>query len=304
MVDLTQRELAKAMEISLGKANCCLRNLIDVGVVRANNARNSTNKSACLYTLTPRGIEEKAIVTHRFLLHKQAEYEAIRREIEDLRAHAMECEARVAGETNCTMAHGPTIISHKAIVTRGHSERLNGHRAGTLWFTGLSGSGKSTLAHLVEERLHAMGCQPVVLDGDNVRLGLCKDLGFTCQDRSENIRRVAETANLFLNTGVIILAAFISPTQHDRELARQIIGPENFYEIYCHCPLEICEYRDVKGLYNKARAGLIKNYTGVSAPYDVPENSDLRLETGTLSLEDCILAILHLLSEKGLLSPP
>ena len=180
------------------------------------------------------------------------------------------------------------VAWHHATVTRERRELLNDHHACALWFTGLSGSGKSTLAHALEEQLHGLGCRTFVFDGDNVRHGLCSDLGFSSEDRSENIRRIAEMTKLFLDAGVIALCAFISPMRDDRQKVRDIVGADNFLEIHCDCPLETCEQRDVKGLYQKARAGLIKNYTGISSPYEAPEHPDLRLETGKDSLTDCV----------------
>ena len=194
------------------------------------------------------------------------------------------------------------IVWHHATVTRTRREALNKHKAINLWFTGLSGSGKSTIAHAVEERLHMMGCRTFVFDGDNVRHGLCSDLGFSMDDRSENIRRIGEMANLFLQAGVIALTAFISPLERDRQRIRDIVGADHFLEIYCACPLATCEQRDVKGLYKKARAGLIKNYTGISSPYETPENPDLRLESGSESLEECVEKVISLLREKGIIS--
>ena len=164
------------------------------------------------------------------------------------------------------------VVWHKAAVTRDHRQKLNGHRSVNLWFTGLSGSGKSTMAHAVEERLHQTGCRTFVFDGDNVRHGLCSDLGFSQEERFENIRRIAEMVKLFLNAGVIAITAFISPLLVDRQKARDLIGEENFIEIYCRCPLEICEQRDVKGFYRRARAGEIKNYTGISSPYSTVQS--------------------------------
>lgn len=140
-------------------------------------------------------------------------------------------------------------MKHKASVTRKRREKLNGHHSVNLWFAGLSGSGKSTLAHVLEERLHVLGCRTFVFDGDNVRHGLCSDLGFGGTDRSENIRRIAEMVKLFLEAGVIALTAFISPFHTDRQKVRELIGEQNFIEIYCHFPLEVCEQRDVKGLF-------------------------------------------------------
>jgi len=192
------------------------------------------------------------------------------------------------------------IIHHRPAVNRQRRETLNGHRSVNLWFTGLSGSGKSTLAHAVEERLHLMGCRTYVFDGDNVRHGLCKDLGFGLDERKENLRRIAEMVNLFLDAGVISLTAFISPLDKDREMVKEIIGRENIIEVFCNCPLEICEKRDVKGLYKKARAGEIENYTGISSPYEKPSEPDIDIETGVLSLMKCVDIILNELRQRGI----
>ncbi|NPA95761.1 MAG: adenylyl-sulfate kinase [Thermodesulfobacteria bacterium] len=195
----------------------------------------------------------------------------------------------------------PNVVFHKAAVTRARRETLNGHRSINLWFTGLSGSGKSTLAHAVEERLHLMGCRTYVFDGDNVRHGLCSDLGFSREDRAENLRRIAEMVKLFLDAGVISLTAFISPLKEDRERVKNIIGPEDVIEIYCNCPLEVCEQRDVKGLYKKAREGKIKNYTGISAPYEEPENPDIVLHTAYQPIDECIETIVKELVRRGVI---
>lgn len=194
------------------------------------------------------------------------------------------------------------VVWHQATVTRHRRELLNGHRACAVWLTGLSGAGKSTIAHAVEERLHGLGCRTFVFDGDNVRHGLCSDLGFSIEDRSENIRRIAEMARLFLDAGVIALCAFISPMRADRQKVRAIVGADNFLEIHCDCSVEICEQRDVKGLYKKARAGLIKNYTGISSPYEEPEHPDLRLETGKEVLAECVGKVVAVLKARGVLS--
>lgn len=190
------------------------------------------------------------------------------------------------------------IVWHHATVTRQRRELLNGHRACVVWFTGFSGSGKSTLAHAVEERLYGLGCRTFVFDGDNVRHGLCSDLGFSIENRSENIRRIAEMVRLFLDAGVVALCAFISPMRADREKVRDIVGADNFLEIYCDCSLDICEQRDVKGLYKKARAGLITNYTGISSPYEAPEHPVLHLETGRETLLDCVGKVVDMLRER------
>ncbi len=199
------------------------------------------------------------------------------------------------------MPTSPNVVRHRAAVSRPRRETLNGHMSVNLWFTGLSGSGKSTLAHAVEERLHLMGCRTYVFDGDNVRHGLCGDLGFSLDDRRENMRRIAEMVRLFLDSGVISLTAFISPLTVDREQVKKIIGPENLIEVFCNCPLEICEQRDVKGLYKKARAGEIENYTGISSPYEAPESPDIELNTGTIPLHDCVNDIITKLRERGII---
>lgn len=199
-------------------------------------------------------------------------------------------------------AAGNNVKWHHATVTRNRREELNGHRSVCLWFTGLSGAGKSTLAHAVEERLHQMKCRTFVFDGDNVRHGLCSNLGFSDEDRSENIRRIGEMVRLFLEAGVISLTAFISPFRADRRKVRELLSSENFIEIYCSCPLEVCEDRDVKGIYRRARAGEIANFTGISSPYEEPEDPELRLNTGETPLEECVEIIIDYLGEKGYIS--
>ena len=189
-------------------------------------------------------------------------------------------------------------VWHHATVTRARREEQNGHKAAILWFTGLSGAGKSTLAHAVEERLHQMGCRTFVLDGDNVRHGLCGDLGFSDEDRQENIRRIAEVAKLMLESGTITLTAFISPFKSERNLARKLVPHGDFIEIYCRCDLATCEQRDVKGLYKKARQGEIKYFTGISSPYEVPEKPELSIETGNHSLDECVDQVMVLLKER------
>ncbi|MBU0484159.1 MAG: adenylyl-sulfate kinase [Proteobacteria bacterium] len=194
------------------------------------------------------------------------------------------------------------VVWHHATVTRGRREIMNEHRSINLWFTGLSGAGKSTLAHAVEERLSQMGCRTFVFDGDNVRHGLCRDLSFKIEDRSENIRRIAEMVKLFLEAGIISLTAFISPLAKDRLKVKELLGEENYLEIYCRCPIAICEERDVKGMYRRARRGEISEYTGISSPYDEPESPALTLDTGSLPLEQCVDAIIELLENKAILN--
>lgn len=184
------------------------------------------------------------------------------------------------------------VVKHNATVTQLRREAQNGHHGAIIWFTGLSGSGKSTLAHAVEEVLHQQGCQTFVLDGDNVRHGLCGDLGFSEKDRQENIRRIGEMAKLFVEAGMIVLTAFISPYRADRNRVRNLVKQVQFVEIYCNTPIEVCETRDVKGLYKKARAGEIAEFTGISSLYEVPETPELILNTGVSSLESCVQQVL------------
>ena len=193
------------------------------------------------------------------------------------------------------------IVWHHATVTRERREKLNGHSSCVLWFTGLSGAGKSTLAHAVEEKLHQLGCRTFVLDGDNVRHGLSSNLGFSEDDRRENIRRIGEAAKLMMEAGVITMTAFISPFRGDRDEVRKLMPHGDFLEIYCQASLEVCESRDVKGLYKKAREGLIKNYTGIDSPYEMPVKPELIVETDVMTLEQSVKAVLRLLHERGIL---
>ncbi|WP_457680811.1 adenylyl-sulfate kinase [Thermovibrio sp.] len=191
------------------------------------------------------------------------------------------------------------IVPHKGRITREDREKLNGHKSFILWFTGLSGSGKSTLSHRVEEILHSMGVRTYVLDGDNIRMGLNKDLGFSKEDRKENIRRIGEVAKLFVDAGVVVLSAFISPYRKDREFVRNLVEPEDFIEIFVKCPLEVCEKRDPKGLYRKARAGIIKNFTGIDDPYEEPENPEIVVETDKYTVDECAFKVVSYLVERG-----
>ena len=189
------------------------------------------------------------------------------------------------------------VIYHQATVTRQRRNKLNGHRSVVLWFTGLSGSGKSTLAHALEEKLFQKGCRTFVLDGDNVRHGLNSNLDFSESDRTENIRRISEVSKLMLESGLIVMTAFISPFNKDRNEAKRLISNDDFIEIYCKASLEVCEARDVKGLYKLARAGEIKNYTGIDSPYEVPENPDLIIDTDNETLDNAVFKILNFLEK-------
>jgi adenylylsulfate kinase len=171
------------------------------------------------------------------------------------------------------------IIRHTHPISKSDRLKNNGHQAKVIWLVGLSGSGKSTLAGNIETVLHQKGYKTYLLDGDNVRLGLNNDLGFSSKDRTENIRRISEVARLFNEAGIIVLSAFISPLESDRNQARKLIGVENFIEVFIHCPLHICEKRDVKGLYAKARKGLLPNFTGIDAPFENPKQPDLTIST-------------------------
>ena len=185
----------------------------------------------------------------------------------------------------------PNVIYHQASVTRERRNQSNNHQSVVLWFTGLSGSGKSTLAHVLEEKLFNKGCKTLVLDGDNVRHGLNSNLDFSDDDRKENIRRIGEVAKLMLESGLIVMTAFISPFREDRVAVRNLISNSDFIEIYCKASLKTCESRDVKGLYKRARAGEIKNYTGIDSPYEAPDNPELIIDTDKETLDESVSKI-------------
>ena len=202
---------------------------------------------------------------------------------------------------NSNPENNKNIKWHKSTINRRNLEILRGHKGMVLWFTGLSGSGKSTLANALNEALHIKKVSTYLLDGDNIRHGLCKDLGFSDKDREENIRRIGEVANLFMNAGIVTITAFVSPFKSDREKVRKIIG-KDFIEIFCAASLDICEKRDTKGLYKKARLGEIRDFTGISSPYEIPNDPEIMLDTGSLELNDSVRQIMKYLSEKNLLN--
>jgi bifunctional enzyme CysN/CysC len=208
--------------------------------------------------------------------------------------------------TNATVAAG--MISHSLrraqnvhkqalSITRADREEINGHKGKVVWFTGLSGSGKSTIANALEVELHAQGRRTYILDGDNVRQGLNRDLGFTDADRVENIRRIAEVARLMMDAGLIVMTSFISPFRQEREMARELIGPERFIEVYVNTSLEDCEQRDVKGLYKKARAGLLPNMSGIGSAYEAPERPQITLNGSTSTIEESVNCLIHALRD-------
>jgi len=194
------------------------------------------------------------------------------------------------------------IIYHNASVTRRRRNQLNKHKSVVIWFTGLSGSGKSTLAHAVEEILFNKGCRTFVLDGDNVRHGLSSNLDYSNKDRKENIRRIGEVTKLMMEAGLIIMTAFISPFKEDRIAVRNLIPDGDFIEIYCKASLETCETRDLKGFYKRARAGEIKNYTGIDSPYEVPDNPELIIDTDKETLDESVSRIVSFLQTKEIIS--
>lgn len=190
------------------------------------------------------------------------------------------------------------IIKHAYSIDKKNRTKLKKHAPFLLWFTGLSGSGKSTIANRVEQLLHEKGVHTYILDGDNIRNGLNKDLSFKPKDREENIRRIAEVSNLMIDAGLVILAAFISPYEKDREKVRKTVGARNMIEIYINTSIKECEHRDVKGLYKKARQGEIKNMTGISAPYEAPKKPEIEIKTEELSIENAAKKITNYLSLK------
>jgi len=194
------------------------------------------------------------------------------------------------------------LFFHEHRVPREEKEKRNQHKSRAIWFTGLSGSGKSTVANATEKVLHDMELQTYILDGDNVRMGLNKDLGFSHKDRTENIRRIAEVANLFADSGSIVLTAFISPYREDRDSAREIIGNEDFIEVFVSADLSVCEERDPKGLYKKARAGEIKGFTGIDAPYEEPINPELVVEIDKYNIKECAQIVIEYLVKEGIIS--
>jgi bifunctional enzyme CysN/CysC len=201
-----------------------------------------------------------------------------------------------AGMITHSLRRAQNVHKQFLAITRTERERLNGHKGKVVWFTGLSGSGKSTLANLLEVELHSEGMRTYILDGDNIRHGLNKDLGFTDADRVENIRRIAEVAKLMMDAGLIVMTAFISPFRREREMARDLIGVENFIEVYVSTPLEICEQRDAKGLYKRARSGEIPNLTGVNSPYELPELPDYSIDTSSSDTSSDIKALIKMIT--------
>jgi len=192
------------------------------------------------------------------------------------------------------------VVWHQGEVSREDKEAMHGHKGVVLWFTGLSGSGKSTLSHAVEYALFKRVVHTTVLDGDNVRHGLCGDLGFSDVARRENIRRVGEVSKLFVDAGIVVLTAFISPFREDRQVVRKLHQEGDFIEIYCAASLEACETRDVKGLYQRARQGEIKEFTGISSPYEVPEKAEITVDTGSLSLDESVQEVMKYLYANGI----
>jgi adenylylsulfate kinase len=200
-----------------------------------------------------------------------------------------------------TQGNSTNIAWHHSTVTRAARAHQRGHRSAILWFTGLSGAGKSTLANAVNSALFEQGLACYVLDGDNIRHGLCNDLGFSDADREENIRRIGEVAKLFVDAGVVALTAFVSPFKADRDKVRALVPAGDFIEIHCAAELGVCEQRDTKGLYAKARAGEIKEFTGISSPYEAPEAPELRVDTGSQTLEESVAQVLAFLQAEGVI---
>lgn len=203
------------------------------------------------------------------------------------------------------MSHEPKskhIVWHHTTVTKDEREKISGHRGCTVWLTGLSGSGKSTLANMLEKRLWERGVRSYVLDGDNIRHGLNKDLGFSPEDRTENIRRIGEVAALFTDAGIVNITAFISPYRADRDRVRATMKPGDFIEVFIDCDIDECEKRDPKGLYKKARAGQIPEFTGISAPYEAPEKPELVIKNTRQTAEESLLEMITYLERKGYLS--
>jgi len=193
------------------------------------------------------------------------------------------------------------VIPHEHEITKEDRRSLNNHGSLILWFTGLPSSGKSTIANELEKKLITLGTRTYILDGDNVRMGLCKDLGFSEEDRGENIRRIGEVSKLFVDAGCIVLSAFVSPYIKDRDAVRELAEEGEFVEVFVDAPLEVCEERDVKGLYKKAREGIIKGFTGIDDPYEAPLNPEITIDTSKLSLDEGVNVLFDYLEKKGIL---
>jgi adenylylsulfate kinase len=202
---------------------------------------------------------------------------------------------------NSEAAKKNNVTWFNGYVNREDREKAHGHKGAVIWFTGLSASGKSTIAHIVEKQLHERGCSTYVLDGDNVRHGLCADLTFCQEDRAENIRRIGEMVKLFVDAGIIVLTAFISPYRQDRQQVRSLLSDGQFLEIHVDCPPEVCATRDQKGIYQKARAGIIKEFTGVSAPYEPPENPELVIQSHEEDAKGAAKKVVELIAKCGIL---
>lgn len=199
------------------------------------------------------------------------------------------------------MTTDSNIVWHAYKVSKEKRQQQKSHKSCVIWFTGFSGSGKSTIANSLDQKLYSLGIQSYVLDGDNIRHGLNNDLGFTKHDRTENIRRIGEVAKLFVDSGTIVLTAFISPFREDREVARLLFPAEEFLEVYVKCPLQICEHRDPKGLYKKARKGEIPEFTGISSPYEPPLHADIAIETDQMSIEESVNHVIQMLKDKQII---
>ena len=191
-------------------------------------------------------------------------------------------------------------VPHEPLVYRENREVMNKHKSIIIWFTGLSASGKSTLAYALEDKLHNNNIRTYVLDGDNIRQGLCKDLGFSDEDRTENIRRIGEVSKLMMEAGIIVITAFISPFIKDRKIVRELVEKNEFIEVFCNAPIDVCESRDLKGLYLKARAGDLNEFTGISSPYEKPVNPEIELDTDKLSVKDCADKLISYLLDKNI----
>ncbi|MEE3263805.1 MAG: adenylyl-sulfate kinase [Candidatus Latescibacterota bacterium] len=210
----------------------------------------------------------------------------------------------MSSSSDSQISHEATDITwHASQVTRAHREKLLDQRGALLWLTGLSGSGKSTVAFRVEHALIERGCVAYVLDGDNMRHGLNSNLGFSADDRAENIRRIGEVGKLFVDAGLITLSSLVSPYRADRDQVRALLAEDQFFEIYVNTPLEICEQRDPKGLYKRARAGEIPNFTGISDPYEEPQAPELELKTDTVTIDEAARQVICLLEQHGKINP-
>lgn len=255
------------------------------------------SKASVLNVIHENGVASASVIARKLDISRQAVHKHLTQLLEegDIKKIGEAPKAKyMAAEDKPKSKH---IVKQEYHITKEDRQRKNDQKSCVVWFTGLSGSGKSTLANALERRLFEMHKNTYVLDGDNIRHGLNKDLSFSAKDRTENIRRIGEVSNLLVDAGLFVMTAFVSPYIADRNMVRNLLEADEFVEVYVKCPLNVCEERDVKGLYEKARKGIIKDFTGIDAPYEAPENPEIIVETDKKSIDQCIDQIVDYMQE-------